>query len=237
MINFTTLSLNNKQSEAMSAKNNSYEEDLSPYIDLNGEFDGWHRHLPHLHQECKVQFFTFRLEDSLPQNILAELRKKKEEFERQHLSPWDEATTNEFHKIINKKKERWLEQGYGECVLRRPDVRKILIDAITYIDETKCLILGYVIMPNHVHLLMWPLPGFDSIKTIGTIKQYSARRINKMLGRRGRLWNDEFFERMIRNEKHLRYCLDYIQKNPRNIPEGEYALYFNYDLIKTILKL
>ncbi len=216
---------------------NSYEGECSPYINFKGEFDGWLRHLPHIHQECKLQFFTFRLNDSLPQNILAELRKKKEEYERQRLSSRDEATAKDFYKKINRKTEYWLEQGYGECVLRRPDIRQILIDAIAYSDETKCLILGYVLMPNHVHLLMWPLPGIDSIQTIGSIKQYSARLINKMLGRRGKLWNEESFERMIRNEQHLLYCLNYMHYNTRHISEGEYTLYYNYELIDAIRKI
>ncbi len=192
--------------------------------------NGWERHLPHLHQDGKLQFMTFRLADSLPQTKLNELREYKINFEKHNPKPWNTATSSQYHRAINSKTEYWLEQGYGDCVLRSPDVRQILIDAFDFVNNGRCLILGYVIMPNHVHILLIPLGNNDTSEVMGSVRRFSANRINKLLGRSGRLWSQEVFDRMIRSNEHLEYCINYLKNNPRHLAPGEFTIYFNYNI-------
>jgi REP element-mobilizing transposase RayT len=68
-------------------------------------------------------------------------------------------------------------------------------------------------MPNHVHLLVqiWQTPMVELIKGW---KGYSARSINRALRRCGRLWQDKYWDRYIRDEAHYRKVVHYIESNP-----------------------
>jgi hypothetical protein len=58
-------------------------------------------------------------------------------------------------------------------------------------------------------------------------KGFTARQINKSLGRTGRLWQQESLDTLLRGLPHLERCLSYIQQNPSkaNLKSGEYVLY------------
>ena len=68
-------------------------------------------------------------------------------------------------------------------------------------------------MPNHVHLLVeiWQTPQSELIQNW---KGFSARRINRVLGRRGKLWQEDYWDRYIRDEAHYRKVVHYIESNP-----------------------
>ncbi|HUT73938.1 MAG TPA: transposase [Armatimonadota bacterium] len=74
-------------------------------------------------------------------------------------------------------------------------------------------VLAYVIMPDHVHLLIQP-HGASISKVMASFKRHSARNINKHLGRKGQVWREEFFDHMLRTNEHLEQLADYIHDNP-----------------------
>jgi len=75
---------------------------------------GWHsRKLPHLDGEQMAQFVTFRLADSMPQDVLDKWRHECD----------DDV---DFRKRI----EKYLDSGYGNCWLQLPHVARIVADAI-----------------------------------------------------------------------------------------------------------
>jgi REP element-mobilizing transposase RayT len=67
-------------------------------------------------------------------------------------------------------------------------------------------------MPNHVHLLVevWQTPLSDLLERW---KGYTARTINRVLGRSGKLWQDDYWDRFIRDEAHYRKVVRYIEWN------------------------
>ena len=71
-----------------------------------------------------------------------------------------------------------------------------------------------VIMPNHVHLVVRPFDGFELEDVIGQVKNYSSIKINHRMGSRGALWQDESYDRIIRDEEHLYRVIQYIGRNP-----------------------
>jgi REP element-mobilizing transposase RayT len=78
---------------------------------------------------------------------------------------------------------------------------------------------AFVVMSNHAHLLFTPLldsgQEFYSLAEISRrIKGPSAREINKLLNRRGALWQDEGMDRIVRGNKEFGERLAYIQENP-----------------------
>jgi REP-associated tyrosine transposase len=72
---------------------------------------------------------------------------------------------------------------------------------------------AWVVMPNHVHTLF--KTGNVPMGTIvGDLKEYTAREINKLLRRRGKLWEDDYFDTFMRDTQHELRTRRYIENNP-----------------------
>ena len=69
-------------------------------------------------------------------------------------------------------------------------------------------------MPNHVHLLCTPVTGHSLEEIMHSLKSYTANEANKILGREGRFWQKEYFDRYIRNARHFAKVVAYIENNP-----------------------
>jgi len=126
----------------------------------------------------------------------------------------------------------YLDRGYGECVLKRPELAAIVADSLRHGDG-QCYTLGdFVIMPNHVHLLTCLLGGTDSQKQCFSWKKFTATRINRESGRRGRFWQEESFDHLVRTPEQFDYLRRYIADNPAKarLREGDY-LYYRRDNI------
>ena len=89
--------------------------------------------------------------------------------------------------------------------------------------KIKCLIA--CVMPDHVHMLIQPLPiqerGKEGVHSLAeilhSIKSFSAHAANKLMKRNGPLWQEESFDRMIRSESDLHEKWNYIWNNPREL--------------------
>jgi REP element-mobilizing transposase RayT len=73
---------------------------------------------------------------------------------------------------------------------------------------------GAVVMPDHVHLLLKPAPGIDLPRILRGIKGVSAKLVNDMRSRRSRIWQDESYDRIIRNADEFQEKMNYIAHNP-----------------------
>ncbi len=167
---------------------------------------GWHSrgYLPHFDGDV-TQFLTFRLADSLPQNVLNRLKK---EILRDKLS----ENSDEYR----ERSEKYLDQGIGSCILKNPAIAEIVEKTIEYENGRSCKVISWVVMPNHVHLLLHPFEGHSLSDIIKRIKGVSARKINKATGSNGSVWQADYFDRFIRDEKHFWSTVDYIEYNPVN---------------------
>jgi REP element-mobilizing transposase RayT len=174
------------------------------------------RHLPHWRQEGATYFVTFRLADSLPQVKLDELAYLRSEWERKYPPPWTKETLEGLARQVFERVERWLDQGMGSCVLKDPSCVALVREALLHFDGTRYELGAFVVMPNHVHALVRPLAWkLHSLETIvGGWKQFSSRRINERIGAKGKLWQDESYDRIVRDAEHLWRCLQYIGRNP-----------------------
>ncbi len=85
-----------------------------------------------------------------------------------------------------------------------------------HFDNERYELDAYVVMPNHVHAIIRPLLSDDYRleNILGGWKSYSSRRINTLLGGAGNLWQEESFDRIIRDEEHLWRTLQYVGSNP-----------------------
>jgi putative DNA methylase len=71
----------------------------------------------------------------------------------------------------------------------------------------------FVIMPNHVHLLV--TPRVVATHWLGPLKGFTAYRANQMLGRQGRpFWQDESYDHAVRSDAEFQRICGYIERNP-----------------------
>ena len=117
---------------------------------------------------------------------------------------------------VQERIERWLDQGMGECVLKHGRFASLLTSAMHHFDDERYELDCYVVMPNHAHAIVRPLDAelYSLEDIIGGWKKYSAMRINRELEHKGELWQEEAFDRIIRDEEHLWRAIRYIGGNP-----------------------
>ena len=86
-------------------------------------------------------------------------------------------------------------------------------------DSKKWTLYAAVVLSDHVHVLAQPLSqddggAFDLGEILHSIKRFSARKINQARGEQGSLWQDERFDRIVRDEAEFLEKWQYIRNNP-----------------------
>ena len=159
-------------------------------------------------------FVTFRLADAVPAQLASQWREELETWRKFHPEPWNPEVIAEYRKRFLQPREHWLDQGHGSCLLRDSRVAEVVAQALRFFDGQRYHLDTFVIMPNHVHVLVQPLTGYSLTKIIHSWKSYTAREINKLLGRSGAVWMQESFDRIVRDWDALLRCRAYIARNP-----------------------
>lgn len=110
--------------------------------------------------------------------------------------------------------EAFLDTGCGECHLRDPRVATLVEGALLFFDGARYALHAWVVMPNHVHVLFTPANGWSLSDVVGSWKSFTSKEANKFLGRAGRFWQPDYFDRYVRNEQHFLRVVEYIEFNP-----------------------
>jgi REP element-mobilizing transposase RayT len=110
--------------------------------------------------------------------------------------------------------DRFLDAGHGACILRRPEVAQLVIDAWRHFDGDRYLLHAWVVMPNHVHVLCETRSGHPIPAIVNSWKTFTARQINRLLGRSGSVWLEDYWDRYIRDADHFERVVAYIHDNP-----------------------
>jgi putative transposase len=175
----------------------------------------YQRHLPHWRQEGATYFVTFRLADALPQSVVHQLLEFRRTWEVNHSQSSGEKDWEALVREIVRRTEITLDQSYGVCHFRNPVFAQLLADALVHFNGQRHDTTCYVVMPNHCHAIIRPYPDHALEKILQTIKGYVAREINKAIGRMtSEVWQEESFDRIIRDEEHLYQVMQYIGRNP-----------------------
>ena len=101
--------------------------------------------------------------------------------------------------------------------------------------EDFILLVAMVVMPDHVHLIIKPLKVYDLSRIMKGIKGASARLINGIRNSTGNVWQDESFDRIVRDLKELHEKINYMYINPVKIgltqnPDDYRFWFFDPDL-------
>ncbi len=166
---------------------------------------GWYSrgYVPHFDGGQIPQLVTFRLIDSFPTECLSEWAVElaamglvKAECERR------------------RRIEKYLDKGFGSAWLSLPEIAEIILQALRCFNGERYLLHAWIVMPNHVHVLLTPGAGESLSQILHSWKSFTANKANSVLGRTGSFWQREYFDRAIRNEEHFAAAIEYIENNP-----------------------
>jgi REP element-mobilizing transposase RayT len=147
--------------------------------------------------------FTFRLADALPQRLLDRWQRELEGLDKR------DADIERYRRI-----EGWLDAGHGACFLNDPRLAALTEQAILHFHKKRYHVRAWCVMPNHVHILIDMHPGYPLPAVVWSWKSWTARHANALLGRSGQFWQREYFDRFIRDCRHLADVIAYIENNP-----------------------
>jgi len=171
-------------------------------------------YLPHVKREGACYFVTFRLADSLPREVLLEFERQRAEAVRK-LAVNDHRRRVTANREFLRKIERYLDRGEGACHLRRPEIAEMVADALRFFDGSRYQLHEWVVMPNHVHVLIWPMPNQLLSGIVKSWKQFTSLRAKRLLGlQEGRFWQPESFDHWVRNDDERGRIARYIRNNP-----------------------
>jgi putative transposase len=183
----------------------------------------YHRgHLPHYYPNDAVFFITFRLTGSLPRSAIRDIRDDLNMHNKrlQKKLDWEHRFTN-YDRALEKAKQN------SQWLLDKRAADKVA-SAIHYQDGKDYDLAAYCIMPNHVHVVfgIGDHGIFETIEQTHTLsdkkisqimhslKGYTSKEANRILGRSGPFWEDESYDHVIQNDYELERIVSYILDNP-----------------------
>ncbi|NLY02995.1 MAG: hypothetical protein GXY83_43640 [Rhodopirellula sp.] len=213
-------------------------------FDPNGEVRVYVRNLPHWRQPGVTYFVTFRQDDSMPPNVLAEWLDTRQRWYCAHGLDlkWQDSDSVRFEaayrgipkgvrRAFERKQTRLLHEQldrcHGSCVLRHGEPRKCLCDSLSFFHSRRLWLGDFVVMPNHVHALVLPFGEWELEGLLGSVKKWTSRWIGQWqmqqaeslqpCGQRHnkpRFWQHESYDQIVRDLDELTVFRGYIARNP-----------------------
>ncbi len=210
----------------------------------------YERNLPYWSQSGASYFITFRLNDSLPYRSIDQYLREQEawrvriHYEREQLGALAEETGKEYEAFLlraYRSFETILDAGHGSCVFKDPIQRQIVTDTLLQYHGDFYQAHCFVIMPNHIHLLVRPWNGQNP----ETLLLLWMRSISQSMGQnvqlKGGLWHSDTWIRIIRNEEHWLRAMRYTLRNPERakLPHGQSTVWWDpglFDLTRSLMR-
>jgi REP element-mobilizing transposase RayT len=174
--------------------------------------------LPHWTREGATYAVTFRLADSLPKAVLESWKFARQDILRTAEQQGRALTAYECKQLdmlFSERVDRYLDEGGGRCWLREAPLAKIVADALRFFDGDRYRLSAWCVMPNHVHVVMEPMNGYELPRILHSWKSYTANEVNKVLQTSGRFWETEYYDHLVRDERDFQAQVAYVLANPR----------------------
>jgi len=200
------------------------------------------RRLPHWLQSGTLCFITWRVADSLPQEVLQQLDADIHTYLTtlginglQQLNGFmlknDAKTRSQVHWRLFQLRDKFLDQSSGRCPLRVPTHATTVLESLQFRDEERYFLTDVIVMPNHLHFIA-AFGGEEAmLKQCTEWKRFTGRLINQQEGRNGEFWQPDQFDHLIRGETQFEYFRRYLRDNPikARLKPGEF-LYWTKNL-------
>jgi REP element-mobilizing transposase RayT len=172
--------------------------------------------LPHWEKEEGLYFITFHLADSLPDTVLVKISERHRVLEsvrenNANLLPDQRALLADYS---HTRIEEYFDRGTGSCPFLDMRIAGSMAAALRFREGKHYRLLAWCIMPNHVHVVVRLFPGRELAKVVKAWKNISAKAANMALGRKGRFWQREYYDRLIRDGEELDRAIRYVLENP-----------------------
>ena len=178
-----------------------------------GEVKATYANLPHWNRDNTACFVTFRLHDSIPAEKWQALDAERKAWLAAHPQPWEDDVAREYHQRFSATAQKWLDNGYGSCLMSEDRVRLQVEQAVWHFAGQRYDLYAFVVMPNHVHVLFQPFRGCDANAIVSSWKSFTSHGINRLLGKTGTVWQKESFDTLVRNDRHFHTIIRYIREN------------------------
>ncbi len=172
--------------------------------------------LPHWTADGATYAVTFRLADSIPPRVAAELKHRLDELERR-IQRGDEMSLEDQIKLARLRSsavDDLLHAAHGECLMNNPQIAEVVAGALKHFDRQRYQLGAWCVMPNHVHAVFTPIGDHELSEILHSWKSFTANRINKVLGRSGPVWQPESYDHLIRDRADLMHHVWYARENP-----------------------
>jgi putative transposase len=185
----------------------------------------YRRNLPHFHLEGYPLFITFSLAGSLPREVLAQLKAQRES-EPKALKNNSLVERNKIEKRHFGYYDDWLDRcESGPRWLQVENTAQIVAKEIHDLNDDRYRLIGYCILPNHVHLLIESLvqiranhrgksAEYPVTESLRVLNGRTARFCNLELKRNGSFCQHESYDHIVREEKEWEQTVLYILNNP-----------------------
>jgi REP element-mobilizing transposase RayT len=192
--------------------------DADPSPRLSGRYD--RGYLPHVRAQGRSYFVTFRLEGTLPQEVLRQFQAERDALlakitsdpTNAPLSPPDQQRLSE---LFAEKIEAYLDAGRGECWLKDERIADAVAAALQFFHGQRYELGPWVVMPNHVHVIIRPFGTHLLDEILKSWKGFAGREANRLLNRTGQpFWAREYYDHLVRDDKARAGLADYIHDNP-----------------------
>ena len=176
--------------------------------------------LPHLKRAGASYFVTFRLAGTLPREVVLRLKAEREALLQHALAAKRPLTWHEQEELFrwySSRVDAYLDAGHGDCWLRQTKLADLVASAVKFFEGTRYELPAWVVMPNHLHAVLRPLPGWTLSEILKSWKGYTGREANKLLQRTGQqFWQTESYDHLIRDDDDMHRCCHYTTMNPVN---------------------
>lgn len=176
--------------------------------------------LPHLKREGRRYFVTFRQAGTLPKEVLLRFKQERDtivQHARAAKRPLTWHEQQELFRWYSSRVDKHLDAGHGICYLRNAELADLVAGAIRFFDGQRYELHAWVVMPNHAHVVVWPMPGHILSEILHSWKSYTSHEINKRLPTKAvPFWQNESYEHLIRDDDDLHRCCHYTHMNPVN---------------------
>lgn len=173
--------------------------------------------LPHWDVEHGIYFVTFNLFDALPVHVRHRIREEAAAQVAVIRNTRGELTIAEKQAIdhwVRIKIGESLDEAHGCCLMRDQRVAAIVAETITHFDGERYSLLAWSVMPNHVHVVLTLAGGEHLQRVLHSWKSFTAKQVNRILGREGKVWQDDYFDRTVRDGRDLQATVEYVLANP-----------------------